>query len=518
MWQIAAQLRRGYSQRTAIAETLYDRLQVSSPDESVYVCAMFTDNSSQSSSLHPVPLRLGEVLMPILWLAVLWLAGGSSRSDATGQVPVILAAWAIVIGMIVFARRPEWRQARAVYGFLAAAAALMILQLLPLWPAAWLALPGREVFASAAEITGEAQPWRPLSISPGGTVQSLGFLVVPAATLALCGGMRLEQHWRVALTLLCLIGLSALLGLMQFSGVQFNHPLVNDIPGMVSANFANRNHLGLFCAIGCIVAPAWALQSHDSARWKIAAAFALVILFGLIVLATGSRAGLLLGAMGVVIGIGTGLGTARAEYRRLSKSMRVLLPVGIVVLVSGLLLLSIVFDRAASIDRLLSLNTADDLRGQTLPFLVAIATKYFPVGAGFGTFDELYRIDEPLDLLSLQYFNHAHNDLLEVVLEGGLPGLLLLVAAVGWWAWRSYRAWRPGRDQQGAILPRAGSGMLLLVFVASIWDYPARTPMIMAVVVIAAIWLCRPGSGMASSADNRPIDRPSQENQLRAGT
>jgi hypothetical protein len=31
--------------------------------------------------------------------------------------------------------------------------------------------------------------------------------------------------------------------------------------------------------------------------------------------------------------------------------------------------------------------------------------------------------------------------------------------------------------------------MLLLVFIASIFDYPARTPMIMAMIVVAGVWL-----------------------------
>ena len=95
---------------------------------------------------------------------------------------------------------------------------------------------------------------------------------------------------------------------------------------------------------------------------------------------------------------------------------------------------------------------------------------------------------EPFDLLSLVYFNHAHNDFLEVVLDAGVPGLLLLVAALSWWAWASINAWRAdsGSDY---VLPKLGSAMLLLVVIASVSDYPARTPMIMVMVIVAATWL-----------------------------
>jgi hypothetical protein len=78
-----------------------------------------------------------------------------------------------------------------------------------------------------------------------------------------------------------------------------------------------------------------------------------------------------------------------------------------------------------------------------------------------------------------------------VILEGGLLAALLLVAAVGWWLWKSIGVWRQP-VQPGKMLQLAGSGMLLLVLVASIWDYPARTPLIMALTVLAAIWLATP--------------------------
>ena len=45
---------------------------------------------------------------------------------------------------------------------LAMAIALVGLQLVPLPPALWTALPGREGLATAAQLAGFPQPWRPL--------------------------------------------------------------------------------------------------------------------------------------------------------------------------------------------------------------------------------------------------------------------------------------------------------------------------------------------------------------------
>ena len=100
---------------------------------------------------------------------------------------------------------------------------------------------------------------------------------------------------------------------------------------------------------------------------------------------------------------------------------------------------------------------------------------------------------EPFALLKPTYFNHAHNDFLEIILTAGLSGLLLLVAAIAWWLWRSVMAWR--NDE---VLPKLGSAMLLLILLASVVDYPARTPIIMAMATMAAIWLG--GAGRARDA------------------
>ena len=131
--------------------------------------------------------------------------------------------------------------------------------------------------------------------------------------------------------------------------------------------------------------------------------------------------------------------------------------------------------------------------------------QYFPAGSGFGTFDPAFRINEPDALLSSIYLNRAHNDLLEVILDGGLPGLLLLVAVLLWWLVKSVSNWRRADDER-AVLPKLGSGVLLLIVLGSVTDYPARTPMIMAILVAAAVWLN--GAAMRESSSARSASRP----------
>lgn len=446
---------------------------------------------SMSASIRPAPLPKFNLAFALMttWLIILWIAGGASRADVMGQVVTRTCGWTILIIMIMFARRSDWRWAAPVVTFVTAALLPPLLQLIPLPPSVWLALPGRDVFADVATIMGEEQPWRPLSLSPGATFNALSSLIVPVVTCGLAVHLRSTDQWRVATLLMGLMVASCLLGTLQLSGARFDHPLINEVSGMVGGSFANRNHFALFCAIGCVLAPAWAFRKGGKVRWRGPAAISIVMLFGLLILASGSRAGLLVGALGFALGFFLIRNPLFAEFASLPRWMRTALMGTTIVAIGGVLALGIEFNRAESLQRALGMASGEDMRSQARPIVIAIIAKYFPFGTGVGTFDPIFRIDEPSQLLNQFYLNHAHNDLLEVALESGLMGVLLLGTAIAWWLWRSWRAWC-ARTSTSSLLQRLGSAMLLLILIASFWDYPARTPMMMAMIVIAAIWLC----------------------------
>ena len=64
------------------------------------------------------------------------------------------------------------------------------------------------------------------------------------------------------------------------------------------------------------------------------------------------------------------------------------------------------------------------MEGARIPFAhntITAAKAYMPFGSGVGTFVSVYPGFEPAhDAISNVYANHAHNDLLEVWLEGGV--------------------------------------------------------------------------------------------------
>ncbi len=430
---------------------------------------------------------LSAILLCGLML-VLWLAGGASRADMTGQVLVRVAATVTLVLAALFGPRPKLGSAWPVAALLTVAIALALLQLVPLPPAVWRALPGRVLLEEAATISGQAQPWRPWSMVPWATANAAASLVVPVAVLVLVLGLRADEQRLLPGLLLALAALSMLVGLLQFSGGGYTNTLVNATPGTVSGTFANRNHFALSLALGCLLVPWWMFPSGQRPLWRSIVGTMLFLLFLLTILASGSRAGMALGVLSLAIGGIVSRRRVAIELQRYPRWAVVSLFAGLAVIVGIAVLVSVTAGRAVSIERAMTLDPGQDMRSLGLPTVLRMIDTYFPMGSGLGGFDPMFRLHEPFSLLKPTYFNHAHNDFLEILLDAGVAGLVLVAIGLGWWLRASVRAWKGGTVSANMV-PKLGSAMLLFVFLASIFDYPARTPMVMAIMVVAALWL-----------------------------
>ncbi|WP_283407240.1 O-antigen ligase family protein [Novosphingobium panipatense] len=424
--------------------------------------------------------------MFLLLVGTLWVAGGASHADVSGQVVTRGTAWFLLMLAILFGARPVTAGIGTAFWLLLATVLLVLLQLVPLPPDIWTALPGREALLGARP---DEATWRPWSIVPWATINAASSLIVPVVAFYLVSALRDEEKAWLPTILLGVIFLSMLVGLLQFSGFAINNPFLNDSVGGVSGTFANRNHFALFLAMGCLITPVWALAGKQGAGWRAPVALVLMTLFALTILATGSRAGILTGLLALALGLAVCWHDVRRALRGAPRWVFPALIAAIIGFIALFVLVSMAADRAESVRRAFEIDPGQDMRTRGLPTVLSMIAAYFPAGAGFGGFDTVFRLHEPFQLLKPTYFNHVHNDLMEVVLDGGLPALLLLLIAIGWYGIASIRAWRG--NGRHSVLPKLGSAILLLVFVASAFDYPARTPMMMAMIVIAASWLCQ---------------------------
>jgi O-antigen ligase len=103
-------------------------------------------------------------------------------------------------------------------------------------------------------------------------------------------------------------------------------------------------------------------------------------------------------------------------------------------------------------------------------------------------------------MLERAYVNNAHNDLLQVVLEGGLPATLVLLAFLAWLAYRTRQVWAR-KDGPPDLLARLGTMLAFMILAGSTVDYPLRTPFVMIFAVIGVAWI---GTGRRRVADNVP--------------
>ena len=137
----------------------------------------------------------------------------------------------------------------------------------------------------------------------------------------------------------------------------------------------------------------------------------------------------------------------------------------------------------------------EDLRWPVASVTLKAAQANLPFGAGFGTFVPVYQTVEPRTLLFERYVNRAHNDWLELGLEGGVLTIVGLVVFFVWFGRSSFQVWRPGQSGADALdtaLARAGSIVVVLLLLHSIVDYPLRTTAMMVVFALACALLINP--------------------------
>jgi O-antigen ligase len=136
-----------------------------------------------------------------------------------------------------------------------------------------------------------------------------------------------------------------------------------------------------------------------------------------------------------------------------------------------------------------------DLRFEGFPVVLRAARQVLPIGSGVGSFDPVYRAAEPLGQIGPTYFNHAHNDYLELWLETGVAGAMLLVAFAVWFGLRAVQIWTG--KQRFSPLAAAASIVIALLLAHSAADYPLRTEALAVLFSYACAEICAPGRSTA---------------------
>lgn len=362
-----------------------------------------------------------------------------------------------------------WREHRFSLCLLAAIVAIPLIQSVPLPPAVWTSLPGRDQMVLALELAGLEPGWAPLSLTPDRTWRSALALAPPAAFFLAM--LSLSHLHRARLVQFCIAAAIAgiLLGAGQLASGGRLYLWDWADSDHIRGFFANRNHLASSLLVAlpfAVVFGAATLRRRDqrtSALW-FGALFA-----GLVVVALAairSRAGITLFAPVMLVSL---LAAWIAAGRGRPGP-------GLLVLVgaTGAALTAVAVLALPPLLARFDNQGAPEGRFERWPLVAEAAQTYLPLGSGMGSFDAVYRSVEPLEELDGSFFNQAHNEYLETWLEAGWLGIGVILAFLIWYVRRSWTAWKASPSREGDLQRAAsiGIGALLL---HSAGDYPLRT-------------------------------------------
>ena len=433
---------------------------------------------------------------------------------------IALAIFAAFAVHRTLADAPGWGgRVRPLVGLLLASpVAIALVQLVPLPPAWWAALPGHARYAQALDALGFAPAWRAISISPDVTGASL-LAALPIAAAFLLGHVASVRQCRQLLGAVAAVTFAeVLLGLLQLSGGQFSPWYFGMLTyGSPIGTMGTRNEYANLLAMG-LAAYIWlafdqvrySIKVPTGARWRSGRfdarhAMAAWIFGGLVlvigILISRSRAGTLVGLSAALIAVAVvGLrvfGTSRGW--RFALPAAVLLAVGAVAMVGP----GIIIERLTGGQLQASANSRLELWHGTWQAALA----FFPFGSGWGTYDIAYRPFQGAGIVG--YPNHAHMDYLELFLEGGLLFLGVAVLAGGLLVQRGVQlarqTWRTrtlGREDMLAVL--CGLGLLGFLVHAAV-DFPMRAPAnAILAALLAGVFLRPLPAAVDSDANARP--------------
>jgi hypothetical protein len=430
------------------------------------------------------------------------LFGGASQTNALSLAVVEVASLPMFfVGLYLVLAGAAPKASVLPLVVLALVVVVPVVQLMPLPPSVWTRLPGREPIARIFDVAGLGRPSLPFSMAPEETWRSLLALTPPAAMFM--GGLFLtDQHRRVMAVSWLVLGIVSLcigmLQLLQGPDSRLYFYKITNLGSLVGL-FSNRNNEAAFfyslIPLAAVFAAKFKGDFQDPRGIPALLAFLCVFVAIVGVAVTRSRAGIVIAA--VVL-----LGSAAVIVRggALRRHWRAALGMGIgsVVAIGTILF----FGMGPILDRF----TASGEEGRFVgwPIVQAQIPKFLPLGSGVGSFLTVYLAAEPLSGVSPSYFNHAHNDYLELLLETGYVGAALFAIFAVWLLVRIARIWtkRTGDDMAAA------STLIVLGLMAhSVVEYPLRTEALAVLFAFACstmtVW--------------RPVARIAQAREAQAG-
>ena len=442
----------------------------------------------------------GAFLVLCSLLIASFAMGGSARSDPQ-SLAVLRPLAVLALGFGIWKLRIEhFRKNKEISTIAALLAVFSVAFLVPL-PSGLLGGSAQEMVANVNATANISTNMRPLAISGSTTLNANFALLIPLAALVLL--VQLDRNQRFSLLPLCIaLGMgSSLLGLLQSIGGSNGSLYFYDVTNNGSAVgfFANRNHQALFLAILFPMLATYYVtadkKDHRLQKYRLWLALIGSIVLIPLILITGSRSGLFAGLFGILAAFWIFRHRDVSMIRGKKKdpfNWRILLAAGGV---AALTAVTLAMARAEAIFRLFAPPVQTDDRVEFWQVIWDAGYGQLLWGVGPGGFADLYELLEPKNLLDASYLNHAHNDFLELLVDYGVLGVILVIATAVLFfnCYRKVDRVAHSRDQALRFL---GIICMVMLLLGSAVDYPLRTPFISVLATILFVWSC--GSRLTS--------------------
>lgn len=371
---------------------------------------------------------------------------------------------------------------RGLLGLLGLGLVIVAVQFIPLSPVAWRSLPGRDEIVSELGLVGAWPIPGFVTLSLHSSLASITWVLPAIAIGTALLAVRTLPSTAIAATVVATAMLSLLLGIMQVLGGAETPWYLYDFTnrGYMVGFFANANHMATLLLVSLPFLAA--LVREGQVRFpqrKLEIAILGASLFALIAIGIGLVGSLTGYALLGPVALASGLIVWTP-----SKRIAGLLAVPVLVLCAALLAFMGDTDNAFSSDARSSLVGREEIRETGL----AAATDFFPLGSGLGTFEEVYRRFEDGGKVTRTFINHAHNDYLELAIELGAAGIVLVALFFVWWL-NCLKILLAAQASPFAWAGWLGVGVLLT---HSGWDYPLRTAAMSTVFAVCCAFAGRP--------------------------
>jgi len=454
-----------------------------------------------------VASRASQAAAPI-YLFLCLVLGGSVQGVFTNMALQLLGlgllAWAVIAPT---ASAPSALE-RQLHILILLALAVAAVQLVPLPPSVWTHLGGRETFAAGYALLGIPLPWLPISLAPYDSIATLLTVIPPLALLATILRIGARPLWLIAALLSGLVA-GILVGVLQVSSIGpsgspwYFYPETN--VGVATGFFANADHMATLLVtsipfLGALLGSARSARAglpHYSGVVAVVVAVTIVVALGIVL--NGSLAGyglaLPVGFMGLLL-----------AFRPRTRA-RIWAAIGAAAMIAAGVTALFLMPIGGTALRA-NANGSIQPRREILSTSLLATGAFMPLGSGLGTFARVYAVYEDHDRLDpVVSVNHAHDDYVELALETGVPGIMLLIMFLMWWARAAFRTWRiadSGPFARAAVVASAA------ILVHSLVDFPLRTAAISSTFAMCVALLVRWRPSASAPAAEQSELRPSR--------